>query len=66
MAILGGALITPYMGKIIDTESLSFLAPMYSGVEAAVRTSYYVPLICFVVVFLYGFFNSKKNDKYKE
>ena len=61
MAILGGALITPYMGKVIDTGSLAFLAPMYSGVEAAVRTSYYVPLICFVVVFLYGLFNSKKT-----
>lgn len=61
MAILGGALITPYMGKVIDTGSLAFLAPMYSGVEAAVRTSYYIPLICFVVVFLYGLLNSKKT-----
>ena len=61
MAILGGALITPYMGKVIDTGSLSFLAPMYTGVEAAVRTSYYIPLGCFVVVFLYGLFNSKKT-----
>ena len=62
MAILGGAIITPYMGKVIDKATLSSLAPMYSGVEAAVRTSYYVPLVCFVVVFLYGLFNSKKDN----
>lgn len=61
MAILGGALITPYMGRVIDNASLAFLAPMYSGVEAAVRTSYFIPLGCFVVVFLYGLFNSKKS-----
>lgn len=59
MAILGGALITPYMGRTIDKATFAFLAPMYSGVEAAVRTSYYVPLVCFVIIFLYGLANSK-------
>lgn len=61
MAILGGALITPYMGKVIDNGNFSFLAPMYSGMEAAVRTSYFIPLGCFVVVFIYGVVNSKKS-----
>lgn len=60
MAILGGALITPYMGRTIDNGTFASLAPMYKGVEAAVRTSYYVPLICFVVILLYGIANSKK------
>lgn len=61
MAILGGALITPYMGKMIDKGTLSYLAPMYQGTEAAVRTSYFVPVVCLVIIFLYGLFNSKET-----
>ncbi|MBS4535011.1 L-fucose:H+ symporter permease [Clostridium sp. D2Q-14] len=60
MAILGGAVITPFMGKIIDSGVLAILAPSYSGVEAAVRTSYFVAVLCFVVILAYSVFNRKK------
>ena len=61
MAILGGAVITPFMGKIIDTGALSMLAPSFTGVEASVRTSYFVAVICFAVIFTYAICNRKKG-----
>ncbi len=61
MAIVGGALITPLQGQFIDAGTLSFLASGFSAEEAAVRTSYFVPFVCMVVVFLYAVFNWKKN-----
>lgn len=60
MAILGGAVITPIMGKVIDTGALAGLAPSFSGVEASVRTSYFVAVICFAVILLYAMYNRKK------
>jgi len=41
MAIVGGAICPPLMGYIADTSSM--------------RTGFIVPLICFAVVFYYGF-----------
>jgi MFS transporter, FHS family, L-fucose permease len=45
MAILGGAIITPLQGWIIDISN--------------VRVSYLVPLVCFVVIALYALFAGK-------
>jgi len=45
MAILGGALITPLQGKIIDI--------------ANVNVSYLVPLVCFIVIGSYAVFSGK-------
>lgn len=62
MAILGGAVITPFMGKLIDTGALSSIVPMYQGAEAAVRSSFLVPVVCFSVVLLYSIcFRTKKS-----
>lgn len=62
MAILGGAVITPFMGGLIDSGSLSSLVPMFSGAEAAIRSSFFVPVVCFSVVLLYSIcFRNKKN-----
>ena len=62
MAILGGAVITPIMGKLIDTGALSSIVPMYQGAEAAVRSSFLVAVICFAVVLLYSIcFRTKKS-----
>ncbi|MGL5694933.1 MAG: MFS transporter, partial [Peptostreptococcaceae bacterium] len=62
MAILGGAVITPFMGGLIDSGSLSNLVPMFSGAEAAIRSSFFVPVVCFSVVLLYSIcFRNKKN-----
>ncbi|WP_195938244.1 L-fucose:H+ symporter permease [Romboutsia sp. 1001713B170131_170501_G6] len=64
MAILGGAVITPIMGKMIDTGMLSFIAPSFSGQEAAVRSSFLIPVICFAVVLIYSIcFRTKKTAK---
>lgn len=64
MAILGGAIITPWMGSIIEsTESCWFaLAPGADATwneelktsDLALRASFAVPAICFAVVLLYS------------
>lgn len=54
MAILGGAVITPIMGKFIDNGALSNIAPTFTGAEAAIRSSFLVPVICFAVVLIYS------------
>ena len=51
MAIVGGALMPPLQGAIID---LGIVAGM-----PAVNVSFVLPLFCFVVVMLYGYFSSK-------
>ncbi|SCH44770.1 MULTISPECIES: L-fucose:H+ symporter permease [unclassified Romboutsia] len=62
MAILGGAVITPIMGKMIDTGMLSSIVPAYSGAQAAVRSSFLIPVVCFAVVLIYSIcFRTKKN-----
>lgn len=62
MAILGGAVITPLMGKFIDNGKLSALAVSYQGAEAAVRSSFFIPVICFTVILAYSLcFRKKKN-----
>ena len=49
MAILGGALITPLQGAIIDAYGVSL--------------SYAVPLLCFVIIGAYAFFNQQLMAK---
>jgi FHS family L-fucose permease-like MFS transporter len=45
MAILGGALITPLQGALID--------------KVGVSLSYLLPLVCFIVIAAYGIFAGK-------
>lgn len=62
MAILGGAVITPIMGKMIDTGMLSSIVPAFTGEQAAVRSSFLIPVICFLVVLVYSLcFRTKKE-----
>lgn len=62
MAILGGAFITPIMGKMIDTGMLSSIVPAFTGAQAAVRSSFLIPVICFAVVLVYSLcFRTKKE-----
>lgn len=62
MAILGGAVITPVMGSFIDSGALSSITPMFTGAEAAVRSSFIIPVVCFSVVLIYSLcFRSKKS-----
>ncbi len=64
MAIVGGALLTPWMAKIIgDANSVwAKLVPMFSDKwdanlqlsQMTLRASFVVPAICFAVVFIYA------------
>jgi FHS family L-fucose permease-like MFS transporter len=46
MAIVGGALMPPLQGAIIDLETVAG--------HLAVNVSYVLPLVCFVIVTIYG------------
>ena len=54
MAILGGAIITPMMGALVDGGTLSGLVSGFSPDVAAIRTAFYLPVLCFAVVLLYS------------
>lgn len=72
MAILGGALITPWMAGVLgDAESMWIsLLPGFDNTwdtnlgtsSAAVRASFVVPAICFAVVLAYSLIFRKKKD----
>lgn len=55
MAIVGGALMPPLQGMIIDCKSI--------GGMPAVNVSFVLPLICFVVVACYGYYTSRLQKK---
>ena len=71
MAIVGGALLTPWMAAIIDNPGFwAKLVPMYSAAvdpvlhasSVSLRASFFVPAICFAAVGLYALaFRSKKR-----
>jgi FHS family L-fucose permease-like MFS transporter len=48
MAIVGGALMPPLQAAMIDNDSII-------GVIPSVQTSFLLPLICFVVISIYGY-----------
>lgn len=54
MAILGGAIITPIMGSLVDNATLSFLVSGFTAEETAIRSAFYLPVVCFLVVFIYS------------
>lgn len=62
MAILGGAIITPWMSSCIDNGTLNFLVPGSDATfdtnlrtsSAAVRSAFLVPAVCFAVVLIYS------------
>ncbi len=73
MAILGGALITPTQGWLIDTFNARLLAK-YSATmpqeaaeelatQVAVSWSYGLPLVCFVVIGIYAMYNRRWEAK---
>ncbi|MDZ7605983.1 MAG: L-fucose:H+ symporter permease [Cyclobacteriaceae bacterium] len=53
MAIVGGALMPPLQGAIIDMKTVGFLP--------AVNFSFILPFICFVVIAIYGYRSYKVN-----
>ena len=65
MAILGGAAIPPVFAYCLEHESRSALIfGLYSGPEAALRSSYYVLAVCLVIVLSYALrFRNAHNSK---
>lgn len=53
MAIVGGALMPPLQGMIIDMQTV--------GTMPAVNVSFVLPLICFIVVSIYGLYTSSRK-----
>lgn len=54
MAILGGAVITPIMGAFVDHGTFSSLVTGFTAQEAAIRSSFFLPTFCFLVVLCYS------------
>ena len=52
MSIVGGAIAAPFMGHIADTHSM--------------KVGFVVPLVCFVLIAIYGAFWQKLEDKDRE
>lgn len=55
MAIVGGALMPPLQGTIIDLGRVAWLP--------AVNASFVLPLICFIVVTIYGFRSARLRSR---
>ncbi|WP_111977242.1 L-fucose:H+ symporter permease [Algibacillus agarilyticus] len=55
MAIVGGALMPPMQGALIDGDSII-------GTIPSVQTSFVLPLICFIAIAIYGY---RAHVKYK-
>ena len=55
MAIVGGALMPPIQGMIIDCGTIMG--------HPAVNVSYAMPMLCFVIVMIYGFRTFNTNRK---
>lgn len=55
MAIVGGALMPPLQGMIIDCGTVGFLP--------AVNASFVLPLICFIIVAIYGYRSASRYER---
>ena len=62
MAILGGAVITPIMGWLVDSNLLGFMVSGFPESEIAVRSAFYLPVLCFAVVLAYSLAFRKIED----
>ena len=54
MAIVGGALMPPLQGMIIDMKTIAAMP--------AVNISFVLPLVCFIVVSIFGFYTSARRS----
>lgn len=62
MAILGGAVVTPFMGKMIDLGTFSSIVSKFPFEEAAIRSSFVIPVVCFLVILVYSICFRKKQS----
>jgi len=76
MAIVGGALLTPWMADIIGNQNSAWmrLVPMFPTEwdgnlqlsEASLRASFVVPAICFAIVLAYSLIFNRQNTAPQE
>ena len=75
MAIVGGALLTPWMASIIDSPGVwAGLVPMFDSAvdqnlhasSQSLRASFVVPAICFAVVLAYALVFQRKKEHLPE
>jgi FHS family L-fucose permease-like MFS transporter len=57
MAILGGSVLTPVQGKIMDMGDAQGML----GALPSVNISFILPLICFLVIIVFGYRTKVKN-----
>ncbi len=62
MAILGGAIITPFMESLVNSSALSFLVSGFSAEESAIRSAFWLPVLCFGVVLVYSLVFRKTSE----
>jgi FHS family L-fucose permease-like MFS transporter len=55
MAIVGGALMPPLQGRILDIGGIGFSNVMLFGYIPEVNLSFVLPLICLIVVAIYSY-----------
>ena len=55
MAIVGGALMPPLQGKILDIGGTGFADKLFFGYVPEVNLSFVLPLICFIVIAIYSY-----------
>ena len=75
MAILGGAVVTPWMASVISAKEcvLFSLVPVYSFAwdanlrtsSGALRASFFIPIICFAAMFAYAVVFGPRQDERK-
>ena len=61
MSILGGAVLPLVMGYAIDGGIFSSYCFGFIGEEAAVRSSFFIPTVCFIIVAAYGIANIRSH-----
>lgn len=54
MSIVGGAVLTPLMGYLVDSSLLADLVGGFGAAEAAIRSAFFLPVVCFIVILLYS------------
>lgn len=63
MAIVGGALMPPLQGKILDIGGDGFADKLFFGYVPEVNVSFVLPLICLIMVAFYSYMADKKYLK---
>lgn len=64
MSILGGAAVPPIFAQCLESGCLTDLVfGLYNGQEAALRSCYFINILCLVIVLAYGLIFRKSHTK---